>query len=68
MNKTKAIELLGGTVKLVAKRCHISSSAVSQWPEVLTKANKDRVQAALYRMRYYKKESEKPLAAHEGER
>ena len=61
MNKTKAIELLGGTVKMVAKRCHISSSAVSQWPEVLTKANKDRVQAALYRMRYYRKEGDQKV-------
>ncbi len=50
MNKATAIELLGGTVKAAADACQISSSAVSQWPDELTKDQVDRVQAALYRM------------------
>lgn len=49
MTKTEAIQLLGGTVKAAADACEISSSAVSQWPEDLTKDHIDRVQAALYR-------------------
>lgn len=49
MTKTEAIELLGGTVKSAADACQISSSAISQWPEELTKDHIDRVQAALYR-------------------
>lgn len=49
MTKTEAIQLLGGTVKAAADACEISSSAISQWPEELTKDHIDRVQAALYR-------------------
>jgi hypothetical protein len=49
MNKSHAIELLGGSVTSAARACGISTSAVSQWPEVLTKDQVDRVQAALYR-------------------
>jgi hypothetical protein len=50
MNKTDAIKSLGGTISAAARACQISSSAISQWPEVLTKAQADRVQAALWRM------------------
>jgi broad specificity polyphosphatase/5'/3'-nucleotidase SurE len=49
MKKTDAIALLGGTVSAAAKACGISSSAVSQWPDELTKNHVDRVQAALLR-------------------
>lgn len=49
MKKAEAIELLGGSVKLAAQACEISPSAVSQWPEELTKDQVVRVQAALYR-------------------
>jgi hypothetical protein len=49
MNKSHAIELLGGSVTSAARACEISTSAVSQWPEVLTKDQIVRVQAALYR-------------------
>lgn len=49
MNKSTALELLGGSIKAAAEACQISSSAVSQWPEELTKDQIDRVQAALYR-------------------
>lgn len=50
MNKHTAIEQLGGTVKAAASACQISPSAVSQWPDVLTKDQIDRVQAALWRL------------------
>ena len=56
MKKAHAIELLGGTVKEAARRCKIVPSAISQWPEELSRGNLDRVQAALYRMRQAKKE------------
>lgn len=49
MKKAEAIELLGGSVKLAAQACEISPSAVSQWPDELTKDQIVRVQAALYR-------------------
>lgn len=49
MKKAEAIELLGGSVKLAAQACEISPSAVSQWPDELTKDQVVRVQAALYR-------------------
>ena len=49
MTKTDAIRLLGGTPKAAAAACRISASAVSQWPDELTKDQIDRVQAALYR-------------------
>jgi transposase-like protein len=49
MNKQQAIELLGGTVSAAARACGVTSSAVSQWPDELTKDHIDRVQAALWR-------------------
>lgn len=49
MEKAKAIELLGGSVALAAKQCGLTSSAVSQWPDVLPQRIVDRVQAALWR-------------------
>lgn len=52
MKKADAIALLGGTVSAAADACQISRSAVSQWPEVLTKDQIDRVQAALFRQIY----------------
>lgn len=56
MTKTEAIELLGGSVTAVAEAIGISHSAVSQWPEELTDAIRDRVQAALYRLEQQKEE------------
>lgn len=50
MTKTEAIEALGGRIADVARHCRITSSAVSQWPDVLTQDQQDRVQAALYRI------------------
>lgn len=49
MLKTQAIELLGGSVATAAKAIGITYQAVGKWPEVLTPALRDRVQAALYR-------------------
>ena len=66
MTKTEAIELLGGTVKAVADACQISSSAVSQWPEELTKDHIDRVQAALYRRQQGAQTRAEPEAAAQG--
>lgn len=49
MQKTRAIELLGGKASLVAAACGVTPSAVSQWPDELTKDIEDRVLAALAR-------------------
>lgn len=49
MLKTQAIELLGGSVSSAAKAIGVTYQAVGKWPEVLTPAVRDRVQAALYR-------------------
>lgn len=49
MKKSHAFELLGGTAAEVARACRITPSAVSQWPDELTKDQVDRVQAALWR-------------------
>lgn len=51
MNKSEAIELLGGTVKEAAKAIQIKSSAISQWPDVLPPRLQDRVIAACVRCR-----------------
>jgi molybdenum-dependent DNA-binding transcriptional regulator ModE len=49
MLKTKAIELLGGSVSAAAKRIGISYQAVHKWPDVLPEAIADRVIAAVAR-------------------
>jgi hypothetical protein len=49
VRKTKALELLGGTVTSAAKEVRLTPSAVSQWPDELTPAIEDRVLAALAR-------------------
>jgi hypothetical protein len=49
VKKTKALEMLGGTVTSVAKAVRLTASAVSQWPDELTPAIEDRVLAALAR-------------------
>jgi hypothetical protein len=50
MTKQEAIELLGGSVGAACKAVGISSSAVSQWPDVLSDQTTDRVIAALVRL------------------
>lgn len=49
MDKTKAIELLGGTVTAAAQAIGVSYQAVDKWPDVLPPRIVDRVQAALAR-------------------
>jgi hypothetical protein len=49
MLKTEAIRLLGGTPSAAARAIGISVSAVSLWPEELSPAITDRVQAAIAR-------------------
>lgn len=49
MNKSTAIQLLGGTVVSAAKEVGVSPSAVSQWPDPLPERVADRVLAALAR-------------------
>lgn len=49
MNKSRAIELLGGTVAAAAEAVGISQSAISQWPDELPARIADRVLAALAR-------------------
>lgn len=49
MLKTKAIELLGGTVALAADAIGISYQAVDKWPDDLPDRIADRVYAALAR-------------------
>lgn len=51
MLKTRAIELLGGSVTAAAKAVGVSPSAVTQWPDVLPDRIADRVLAALARQR-----------------
>ena len=49
MLKTHAIELLGGSVSAAAKAIGVTYQAIGKWPDELTPALRDRVQAALYR-------------------
>lgn len=49
MRKTKAIELLGGSVTLAAKAIGISYQAVHKWPDDLTPEIVDRVHGFLAR-------------------
>ncbi len=49
MQKSEAISLLGGTVEEAAKAIRITSSAISQWPDVLPARLQDRVLAACVR-------------------
>jgi hypothetical protein len=49
MDKSEAIRLLGGTVRLAADRIGCTYQAVRQWPDPLPPAIADRVQAALAR-------------------
>ena len=56
MQKSKAIELLGGNTTAAAKAIGISYQAVNQWPDILPPRIADRVAAALARS--------KPNASH----
>jgi hypothetical protein len=52
MHKTKAIELLGGTVASAAKEIGITYQAVDKWPDKLPDRIADRVLAAVARKKY----------------
>jgi len=49
MDKSRAIELLGGSVASAADAVGVSVQAVSQWPDPLPQRIEDRVLAALAR-------------------
>lgn len=49
MLKTKAIELLGGSVSAAADAIGVSYQAVHKWPDLLPAAISDRVVAAIAR-------------------
>lgn len=49
MFKTKAIELLGGSIAAAADAIGISYQAVNQWPDELPPRIADRVYAAIAR-------------------
>jgi len=49
MEKSKAIEMLGGTVTKTAAAIGIRPQAVSRWPVTLTSKISDRVHAAFAR-------------------
>ncbi|MDR0276241.1 MAG: Cro/CI family transcriptional regulator [Burkholderiaceae bacterium] len=51
MDKSVAIELLGGSTSAAAAAIGITSAAVSQWPDQLPPRLADRVQAALARQK-----------------
>lgn len=50
MMKTKAIELLGGTVPSAAKALGVTYQAVNKWPDELPQRIADRVLGAYTRM------------------
>lgn len=49
MDKTKAIELLGGSIASAAQEVGVSYQAIDKWPDVLPRRIEDRVLAALAR-------------------
>lgn len=49
MDKTEAIQLLGGTAAEAARAIGITVQAVAAWPDPLPQRIADRVQAALWR-------------------
>lgn len=52
MKKTRAIEILGGTITAAAKAIGVSYQAVRQWPDELDGIIKDRVIAAAARIKF----------------
>jgi len=51
MNKSDAIQILGGSIATTAKAIGTSYQAVSKWPDVLPRRIEDRVIAAIARKR-----------------
>lgn len=52
MLKSKAIELLGGTVASAAKEIGVTYQAIDKWPDELPPRIADRVLAAVVRKRF----------------
>ena len=50
MDKSQAINLLGGNTTAAAKAVGVKPQAVSNWPDPLPQRIADRVQAALWRI------------------
>lgn len=65
MFKKEAINLLGGTVTSAAALIGVRPQAISGWPETLTPALRDRVQAALYRQHLARKPRRAAAAVQE---
>lgn len=63
MKKQKAIEMLGGTITIAAKKIGISYHAVNKWPDDLTARLSDRVEAALAREHHLDSSSTTPSQA-----
>lgn len=49
MRKTKAIELLGGSIGSAADEIGVCYQAIAKWPDILPPRLSDRVQAAIAR-------------------
>jgi hypothetical protein len=62
MLKSRAIELLGGSVASVAEAVGVTVQAISQWPDELPPRIADRVLAALARKKYPELVSGEPKA------
>ena len=62
MDKTHAINLLGGTVKSAAEAVGVTVFAIYNWPDPLTPRIADRVTAALTRMPKKRKPAKKAAA------
>ena len=50
MTKTDAIALFGGRQQDLAEALGVTSSAISQWPDMLTPSHEDRVIGAAVRL------------------
>lgn len=67
MLKTKAIEMLGGSVSAAAEAIGVSYQAVDKWPDELPPRIADRVQAALWRIANHPaRQATEPATAGEG--
>jgi hypothetical protein len=65
MNKSDAINLLGGTPTKAAAAIGCKPQAVSQWPDPLTPRIRDRVEAAIARLK--KPTTRVPKSSHESQ-
>ena len=63
MLKSKAIELLGGSVASAAKEIGVTYQAIDKWPDELPPRIADRVLAAVARKRFPELADESPPEA-----